>query len=211
MCGIEAGKWRIAVRPNMIIKKSYLTLCNCNIYECVWKTVRRSTANTEWLQEHRGCYRNIQSVQGATGTYRVLQEHTECTECYRNIQGATECYRNIQGATGCKTLNSHFFLFFLSRSDLHTGRIFMALPFHAPFAHFTEILTIMRVGRDNSVEMMTRYGLDSPGIKFWYERDFPPPSKQALRPAQAPVGTMGTGSFPEVKRPGRGADHPPHL
>jgi len=23
--------------------------------------------------------------------------------------------------------------------------------------------------------------------------------------------TMGTGYFPEVKRPGRGADHPPHL
>jgi len=23
--------------------------------------------------------------------------------------------------------------------------------------------------------------------------------------------TMGTGSFPGVKRPGRGVDHPPHL
>jgi len=23
--------------------------------------------------------------------------------------------------------------------------------------------------------------------------------------------TMGTGSFPEVKLPGRGVDHPPHL
>ena len=23
--------------------------------------------------------------------------------------------------------------------------------------------------------------------------------------------TMGTGSFPGIKRPGRGADHPPHL
>jgi len=23
--------------------------------------------------------------------------------------------------------------------------------------------------------------------------------------------TVGTGSFPEVKRPGRGIDHPPHL
>jgi len=23
--------------------------------------------------------------------------------------------------------------------------------------------------------------------------------------------TMGTGSFPEIKRPGRGVDNPPHL
>jgi len=29
--------------------------------------------------------------------------------------------------------------------------------------------------------------------------------------AQPATCTMGTGSFPGVKRPGRGADHPPHL
>ena len=29
--------------------------------------------------------------------------------------------------------------------------------------------------------------------------------------AQPASYTMGTGSFPEVKRPGRGVDHPPHL
>jgi len=28
--------------------------------------------------------------------------------------------------------------------------------------------------------------------------------------AYPPSYTMGTGSFPEVKRPGRGVDHPPH-
>jgi len=27
----------------------------------------------------------------------------------------------------------------------------------------------------------------------------------------APGNTIGTGSFPRVKRPGRGVDHPPHL
>ena len=31
-------------------------------------------------------------------------------------------------------------------------------------------------------------------------------------PGANPVSfTMGTGSFPGVKRPGRGVDHPPHL
>ena len=29
--------------------------------------------------------------------------------------------------------------------------------------------------------------------------------------AQPASYTMGTGSFPEVKRPGRGVEHPPHL
>ena len=29
--------------------------------------------------------------------------------------------------------------------------------------------------------------------------------------ARPPSYTMGTGSFPGVKRPGRGVDHPPHL
>ena len=39
-------------------------------------------------------------------------------------------------------------------------------------------------------------------------RDFPQPSRPA--PGAYPVSyTMGTGSFPGVKRPGRGADHPP--
>jgi hypothetical protein len=50
---------------------------------------------------------------------------------------------------------------------------------------------------------VTRYGLDGPG-----RRDFQHPSRQTLGPTQ-PSYTMGTGSFPEAKRPGRGADHQP--
>jgi len=42
----------------------------------------------------------------------------------------------------------------------------------------------------------TRYGLDGPGIESRWGRDFPHPSSPAL-------------SFPAVKRPGRGVDHPP--
>jgi hypothetical protein len=43
-------------------------------------------------------------------------------------------------------------------------------------------------GPGSSVGIATGYGLDGPGIEFC---------------------TMGNGSFPGVKRPGRGADHPP--
>jgi hypothetical protein len=51
------------------------------------------------------------------------------------------------------------------------------------------------MGRDSSVGIATRYGLDGPGIESRCMRD----------PASC---TMGTGSFPGVKRPGRGANHP---
>ena len=64
------------------------------------------------------------------------------------------------------------------------------------------------MGRDSSVGIPTRYGLDGPGIESRWWRDFPHPSRPALG-AHTASCTMGTGSFPRVKRPGRDADHPP--
>ena len=60
--------------------------------------------------------------------------------------------------------------------------------------------------QDSSVGIATGYGLDGPGIEFRWGRDFPHLSRPALGP-----GTMGTGSFPGVKRPGCDADPPPIL
>jgi len=105
------------------------------------------------------------------------------------------------------------FSYFFPRSlNLDTGQVLMALHFFAHFAHFLEILTIMRIGRDSSVEIVTRYGLEGPRIKSWHGRDFPPPSKQALRPNPGSCRYNGYQVvFAGVKRPDRGADHPPHL
>ena len=64
-------------------------------------------------------------------------------------------------------------------------------------------------GRDSSVGIATRYGLDGPGIESrWGGARFSAPIQTGpgARPASC---TMGTGSFPGVKRPGRSADHPP--
>ena len=64
------------------------------------------------------------------------------------------------------------------------------------------------MGRDSSVGTATRYGLDGPGIESrWGARVSPP----VLTPpgAYPDSCTMGTGSFPGVKRRERGADHPP--
>ena len=55
-------------------------------------------------------------------------------------------------------------------------------------------------GRDSSVGVATCYGLDGPVI-------FSAPVQTG--PGAHPTSyTLGTGSFPGVKRPGRGADHP---
>ena len=42
-------------------------------------------------------------------------------------------------------------------------------------------------GRDSSVSIATRYGLDYPGIDSWWRRDFPHPSRPALGPSQPPI------------------------
>ena len=42
-------------------------------------------------------------------------------------------------------------------------------------------------GRDSSVGIATRYGLDGPGIESRWGRDFPHPSRPSLGPTQLPV------------------------
>ena len=66
------------------------------------------------------------------------------------------------------------------------------------------------MGRDSLVGIANRYGLDGPGMESQWEQDFPHPSGPALGPTPTSY-TMGTGSYPGVKRLGRGVDHLPHL
>jgi hypothetical protein len=63
-------------------------------------------------------------------------------------------------------------------------------------------------GRDSSVGIATGYGLDGPEIESRLGRDFTLTSRPALGPIQPPV-QWTPGLSPGVKRPGRGADHPP--
>ena len=63
------------------------------------------------------------------------------------------------------------------------------------------------MGRDSVVGIATRYELDGPRIESRRGRDFQHPSRPALGPAQPPVQWV-PGSFPGVKWPGRGVDHP---
>jgi hypothetical protein len=63
-------------------------------------------------------------------------------------------------------------------------------------------------GPGSSVGITTDYGLDGPGIESCGARFF---AHVHTGPGAHPAScTMGTGSFPGVKRPGLGADHPPN-
>ena len=69
---------------------------------------------------------------------------------------------------------------------------------------------VLFAGRDNSVGTAIRYGLDGPGIEFRWGARFSAPVQTGPE-AHSASCTMGTESFPGVKRLGRGVDHTPHL
>jgi hypothetical protein len=60
----------------------------------------------------------------------------------------------------------------------------------------------------NVLGIATCYELDGPGIESRWGERFSAPVQTG--PGAYPAScTMGYGSFPGVKRPGRGVDHPP--
>jgi len=64
-------------------------------------------------------------------------------------------------------------------------------------------------GRDSSVGIATHYGLDGPGIENRWEARFSAPVQTG--PGAHPASyTMGFGSFPGVKRPGRALTTTPY-
>ena len=64
------------------------------------------------------------------------------------------------------------------------------------------------MGHDSSVGIATRYGLDGPGMESRWGARFSAPVHGSPG-ARLASYMMGNGSFPWVKRPGHGADHPP--
>jgi hypothetical protein len=64
------------------------------------------------------------------------------------------------------------------------------------------------MGRDSSVGIVIRYGLDGPGIESWLGVIFSPPVQTG--PEAHPAScTMGTGSFLGVKGKGKGGSAGP--
>ena len=78
---------------------------------------------------------------------------------------------------------------------------------HNSEIQFTQLL-YWCVGRDSVVGIATRYELDGPGIEFRWRRDFSHPSRPPLGTIQTSIKWVRV-SFPGLKRPGRGVNHPP--
>ena len=66
------------------------------------------------------------------------------------------------------------------------------------------------MGRDSSEGIATRYGLEGPGIESWWRGEIfrTRPGRLWSLPS---LLHNGYGSFPGIKRTGRGVYHPPHL
>jgi hypothetical protein len=72
------------------------------------------------------------------------------------------------------------------------------------------IYTGFLVGRDSSVGITTRYGLDGPGIECHWDEIFHTRPDRPWSPPSLLYHRYWV-SLPGVKRPERGVDHPPHL
>jgi hypothetical protein len=71
------------------------------------------------------------------------------------------------------------------------------------------IILLLHVwGRDSIVGIVTRYGLEGPGIESWWGQDFLHVSRPAPEPTQSPVQWV-PGRSRGWRRPGRGGHPPP--
>jgi hypothetical protein len=70
------------------------------------------------------------------------------------------------------------------------------------------LIALSPLGRDSVVGIATRYGLDSPGIESRWDEIFRTRPNRPWGPP-SPLYNVYRVSFPGVKRPGRGGDHPP--
>ena len=69
-----------------------------------------------------------------------------------------------------------------------TVQILVTMATWRPFRHtFYKKSEVRKTGRDNSVNIATRYGLEGPGIESPRGRDFSQPSRPALSIIQFPT------------------------
>jgi hypothetical protein len=107
-------------------------------------------------------------------------------------------------------------LFFLSLLWKYKSYYLFSMPSYFPttlyisfvimFCYYIYYCIYFYVGRNSSVCIATELSRYRDRIPMWARFFAHPHTGLGSHPASC---TIGTGSFPETKRPGRGADHPP--
>jgi hypothetical protein len=140
-------------------------------------------------------YRRLDWPQGRSGQVQKISPPSGFDP--RTVQPVASRYTDWATGTTFTGLTQCYFTLSWPSSIHLTSRI--PLPIRsAPYI----------VGRDSSVGIETRYGLDGPGMEPRWGPRFSTPVQTG--PESHPACyTIGPGFFPRVKRPGRGVDHPP--
>jgi hypothetical protein len=112
--------------------------------------------------------------------------------------------------TGFPTINLHTTLLFVIRTTFRTHFLLIDFIIWTIFIFYFISLLVSGSGPGGSVGIAISYGLDDPGIESRWGRDFSHTSRAALGPTQSPVQWV-LGLPRGLKRPGRGAYHPPLL
>jgi hypothetical protein len=117
----------------------------------------------------------LSSVTSCLSTSEVDYVHALCSETL--LQSFNVFYASIKCLCVIKCYRSHFYTF------------------------WDYFVFLLLVGQDSVVCIVTRYGLEGPGIESRWGRDFPQPSRPALGPTQPPIQWV-LGLFPGSKAAG---------
>ena len=109
--------------------------------------------------------------------------------------------------TGSNSNNFNTFKICETKYYLETGYI-LSENRRKCYRHILCELSNYVVGQDSSVGIVTRYGLDGPGIKSRWGRDFPRPSRLSLGPTQPHIQWV-PGLFPGYSGQGVALITPP--
>ena len=116
------------------------------------------------------------------------------------------CYAHCPShLASCTPFNSNLYAIFVRVNYKSKSNFRIYLQLLILTAHLT-----VQSGSGTAVGIATRYGLDGPGIESRWRARFSAPI-QTGREAHPASYTVGTESFPGVKRQGRDVDHPPYL
>ena len=151
-----------------------------------------------FLRQYIGC-----TVRALITHYQEQQIRSESSMGCHGVGGGEHPWHDKLVAANCiVNMTAHKF----TLSNCNVSSVFI----HSVLPSCLLTMFILRVGRDSSAGIATRYGLDGQGIESRWGRDIPHPSRPALGPTQPPVLWVPGLSLGE-KRPGMALTTHPHL